>query len=70
MYLLVSQIYSTTLVGDKGPEDTTKEDDPSSGYGSAASSDIVNEIAIIRQQMRHPNIVRYRKIFIESKGRF
>ena len=29
--------------------------------------DIVNETKIIKQQLRHPNIVRYRRVFVESE---
>jgi hypothetical protein len=27
----------------------------------------MNEIAIIREQMKHPNVVRFHKTFVESK---
>lgn len=29
--------------------------------------EIMNEITIIREQMKHPNVVRYYKTFVESK---
>ncbi|VDP31095.1 unnamed protein product [Heligmosomoides polygyrus] len=35
------------------------EDDKSVG-------DVINEVKIIKQQLRHPNIVRYRRIFVEN----
>jgi NIMA (never in mitosis gene a)-related kinase len=28
--------------------------------------DMINEIHIIKQQLRHPNIVRYRRVFVDS----
>ncbi|CAJ0578985.1 unnamed protein product, partial [Mesorhabditis spiculigera] len=42
--------------------------DSSSGVGSDSKNfeDIISEVKIIKQQLRHPNIVRYRKIFVES----
>uniref|UniRef100_A0A0N4Y218 Serine/threonine-protein kinase (inferred by orthology to a C. elegans protein) n=1 Tax=Nippostrongylus brasiliensis TaxID=27835 RepID=A0A0N4Y218_NIPBR len=35
------------------------EDDKSVG-------DVINEVKIIKQQLRHPNVVRYRRVFVEN----
>lgn len=37
----------------------SEQDDKSFG-------DVISEVRIIKQQLRHPNIVRYRRIFVES----
>ncbi|CAI4230780.1 unnamed protein product [Auanema sp. JU1783] len=37
------------------------ENDNDKSYG-----DIISEVKIIKQQLRHPNIVRYRRIFVEN----
>ncbi|RCN52664.1 hypothetical protein ANCCAN_01040 [Ancylostoma caninum] len=37
----------------------SEQDDKSFG-------DVISEVKIIKQQLRHPNIVRYRKIFVEN----
>jgi hypothetical protein len=46
-------------------------DNPSFGKNSLerdqSVGEIMNEIAIIREQMKHPNVVRFHKTFVESK---
>ncbi|EYC21146.1 hypothetical protein Y032_0020g240 [Ancylostoma ceylanicum] len=48
----VSQYYALKELGGE-------QDDKSFG-------DVISEVKIIKQQLRHPNIVRYRKIFVEN----
>ncbi|GMS91566.1 hypothetical protein PENTCL1PPCAC_13740, partial [Pristionchus entomophagus] len=40
----------------------SKEIAPDKSFG-----DIISEVRIIKQQLRHPNIVRYRRIFVENQ---
>ncbi|PAV86219.1 hypothetical protein WR25_13772 [Diploscapter pachys] len=34
--------------------------------GDRSFGDVISEVKIIKQQLRHPNIVRYRRIFVEN----
>ncbi|CAD6186028.1 unnamed protein product [Caenorhabditis auriculariae] len=36
------------------------------GETDKSFGDMINEVKIIKQQLRHPNIVRYRRIFVEN----
>ncbi|KAK6742207.1 hypothetical protein RB195_009834 [Necator americanus] len=49
-YYALKEIYMAQLSGEK--------DDKSLG-------DVISEVKIIKQQLRHPNIVRYRRVFVE-----
>uniref|UniRef100_A0A8R1YTC8 Protein kinase domain-containing protein n=1 Tax=Pristionchus pacificus TaxID=54126 RepID=A0A8R1YTC8_PRIPA len=40
----------------------SREMSPDKSFG-----DIISEVRIIKQQLRHPNIVRYRRIFVENQ---
>ncbi|CAJ0943074.1 unnamed protein product, partial [Mesorhabditis belari] len=51
-YLALKEIYMNAMQSDS---------DVNKSFG-----DIISEVKIIKQQLRHPNIVRYRKIFVES----
>ncbi|EPB67703.1 kinase domain protein, partial [Ancylostoma ceylanicum] len=50
-YYALKEIFMVQLGGE--------QDDKSFG-------DVISEVKIIKQQLRHPNIVRYRKIFVEN----
>lgn len=41
---------------------------PRNNENDKSFGDVISEVKIIKQQLRHPNVVRYRRIF-EENGR-
>lgn len=40
--------------------------DRETGGTDKSFGDIISEVKIIKQQLRHPNVVRYRRVFVEN----